>query len=513
MQVLKHPTMPSFEGAAPDLTGLEVLVFWDKDKEPEIVKDTSKFTVFPPIAYVTEAGEHEGVSPKGRYGIQYTDSWYDVGINRENVYIPTVIAVDPNADDDPEITGKIVEAYEDDEGVNAGGLKFKATYVAFPPDYIPDDGPISAADWANWKTNNLKFNEDSFYFTTAGAAEFTTAYADWPEISTAKQTTEQSHNISGNKVAWNIEYDRASPVATYLADLTSGNLAPISVGITNFYYIESFTYDSGAEKIKPIAADNADFNGVNANVKWLEALYAARADLKFTIRYHVKVGAPGDPIKEKRITMDQYWKAAYTVGNDGNARASLPIPTGNYDGAINPLTSVTGEYDLALRLFYYDPLITGGYGAGVIDDLGELDATASGTYLTANVAIIPITSSNLIWTYRKVDKARISQDTNDGEPIVLGRESDANKEMNLYDALKTHWKLEWLYAPNDTISDADCIKVPASWPARLPVADIEFDDLEEGDVNVRREFELEVAGPPSVSGEGNAIPFAFWITP
>jgi len=139
MTVVKHPMNPSYEGAYPDLTGLEVQVKWSNGDE-KIVDDPTLFTVFPPVAFVTTAGSSEKFSPKGRYLIQYNgdDGIYDLNNYSTNVYIPYTIAMALKASQGkdavgnplPLIDGKLPEVYED-QGVKAGELNFKAKYVDF----------------------------------------------------------------------------------------------------------------------------------------------------------------------------------------------------------------------------------------------------------------------------------------------------------------------------------------------------------------------------------------------
>jgi len=179
MTVVKHPYMPSFEGAYPDLTGLEVLVKWT-DGAQELVKDPTKFTVYPPVAYVKTAGMHiKDFSKRDEYTIQYIgdEGIYDLNKYRVNVYIPAVLALDPDRFDDefladrPSVVGTLDEVYED-VGIREHSLKFRAHYVAF--------GFIDATDLFDDAEgdNGIDFSDPYDSGDCYGGADYGTAAAD-----------------------------------------------------------------------------------------------------------------------------------------------------------------------------------------------------------------------------------------------------------------------------------------------------------------------------------------------
>jgi len=171
MVVLKHPNMPSYEGAAPDLSGLSVLVKLS-DSKGTITEKTytgASFTVDPPVANVKVAGEHLAWQ---QYTIYFRDAedWFDTPSYGTKVWIPVVLALATDATvngdagvpkPDIKVDGKLGDVFED-LGINkdsAGSLKFIGKYVqfAFGADYgwdpsdgsVVDDGPMGdpATDW------------------------------------------------------------------------------------------------------------------------------------------------------------------------------------------------------------------------------------------------------------------------------------------------------------------------------------------------------------------------------
>jgi hypothetical protein len=140
MTVLTHPRVPSFEGAAPDLSGLEVMVRFNNGDQARIKAGDARLTVHPPVAYVKEPGVSSWFS---QYTLQYKDPDQVndalVGFNNDyndpvygvNIWIPVVIAL---VDDTNEVTGGPIAKVYEDLGVrdtDALGLKFKGNYVKF----------------------------------------------------------------------------------------------------------------------------------------------------------------------------------------------------------------------------------------------------------------------------------------------------------------------------------------------------------------------------------------------
>jgi len=303
MVVLNHPKMPSYEGAEPDLTGLEVMVTWSKGGVPvkqEIEKDISKFTVYPPIAYVNVGGTSEFFSPPGRYAIQYAgedDIYSVVAAYRVNVYIPAVIALAKTTavTTSPApagtvssayapyvygIEGKIKEAFED-LGVDARTVTFKGSYVNFNEG--AEWGAGATDDWVASATKfapELKLTAADFLAMWYKDPTDTTKNALWPKLKVIDP--DAGFAVTGLKVsssseAWEInkrvdpnDVNKKSYTATYLAGLnnfeTDKKKNVKDVEITSFYRVDRLDYDATGNEIanvKSIAADNDTFGGNN----------------------------------------------------------------------------------------------------------------------------------------------------------------------------------------------------------------------------------------------------------
>jgi len=146
MTVLHHPNRPSFEGAAPNLSGLEVMVRWNTGDQLKINDSMPEFkllTVHPPVAYVKQTGVAAWFS---QYTVQYRDNdvlndlagaMYDNMYNDPaygvSVWIPVVIALSDATGQGIGGDKPIPEVYED-LGIrdkDALGLTFAGNYIAF----------------------------------------------------------------------------------------------------------------------------------------------------------------------------------------------------------------------------------------------------------------------------------------------------------------------------------------------------------------------------------------------
>jgi len=158
MTVLTHPRVPSFEGAAPALSGLEVLVRFNNGDQARIKAGDARLTVHPPVAYVKEPGVHSWFS---QYTLQYRDPDQVndalVGFNNDyndpvygvSIWIPVVIAL---ADADSSVTGGPIAKIYEDLGVrdtDALGLKFKGNYKAF----------VYGTDWGHAVTPSYQYSD------------------------------------------------------------------------------------------------------------------------------------------------------------------------------------------------------------------------------------------------------------------------------------------------------------------------------------------------------------------
>jgi len=137
MTVLEHPNVPSFEGAMPNLSGLQVMVKWNDGTTDKLSGNDDRLTVHPPVAYVKQPGTHSWFS---QYSLQYVDidtvndpftDPYNDPIYGVNIWIPVVVALADTTGQS--VTGTIAKVYED-LGVtaeDAKGLKFNGSYAPF----------------------------------------------------------------------------------------------------------------------------------------------------------------------------------------------------------------------------------------------------------------------------------------------------------------------------------------------------------------------------------------------
>jgi len=499
MQVLKHPNKPSYEGARPDLSGLEVMVTWKKGDTitKQVVEKSDAFEVYPPVAFVNVAGTHvTEFSRRGDYRIQYkSDKYYDLGAYTENVYIPGVIALDPGfydttdplfvAGNEPATTGSLGDVYED-QPFDASGVKYEAVYVAFG---ATDHDGTTLAKGSLLPNYSNGVPPDSYY---RALTEIT-----WPTIAgTAKERT-KANGVSSNIEAWRIPRRPGLDVGTttkpvYLASL-GGPYPSVrelylnkEADVGTFYYVDRFNYLEGNNainggkiladdaKLSPLASDNSTHIATREN--WLAALLAAGEKLKFEVIYF---NLDKTKTAKRTITINEYVKALYTPRADYETvsgvqenwlrpRATLPRLTGGANAT--PARGVTGvqesviygyEDAVYVQLFYYNPYIRGTVGKGIIED----NDIASG-YETANMALIPI--SELIWIYNSVTAERIDS-TDHGNMAPGGPEVWVNaggaistftaNAATIYQQLQTYWDIYWWYEnPNDPTAPLE--KVP-----------------------------------------------------
>jgi len=478
MTVLEHPYLPSYEGAYPDLTGLKVLVFWSNGKESSIVDDPSKFVVYPSVAYVTNSGTSEtSFSTFNQYGIQFKD---DALLNpsalKVNVYIPAVVAINGGnyTSTGASIAGTLGEVYEDKD-IDPADLELYADYLADPPK--PTDVP---ADYysSNWAT------------------------ATWTGAAGVK-----AKRISPYKDAWRMSQDPTKKEAEYfLRSVPGASIVALPVGIDTFYYVADFELVSGADKIKGVIADDGNFNEfadpsdpnpndmktaylidpatspglIRVGLNWWQKLYDA--GLRFKVTYYDPSAPAGTRGPTREIGMAEYTKAMHTTDKDGYPKASLPIATGRLqedpvpaaagpDYVSDVITSVIEEYPLSLRLYYYNRLIRGTYGLGYVDlkdaDRKYVAGSDDDLYVFPNYAVVPITDSNVIYTFKEIETIERRDNTDNdqerGGAYAVNNGSEADNRQNVYEGLKLFWKINYIYqneAKGDTLKVEDVV-----WPA------------------------------------------------
>jgi len=508
MTVLRHPYMPSFEGAYPDLTGLEVLVKWTDGKE-KIVTETSEFTVYPPVAFVKEAGTHVTTfSKKGEYAIQYIgDGLYDLNVYRVNVYIPAVIALADPANDSVE--GKLEEVYED-VGITTAGVTYKAAYTAFEfgedndyADYVDTLEGEDLEDALAEEAEAWEIPADSYYTYLSDLYLNSKGENRWPDFTTADKANVKENSISANPEAWQVNARGETYTATYFATLgapSDGYGEDKSVDIKNFYKVDRFEYVSGIDKVDPIAADDKDLSGSSEAVQEAWWKYLLKADsLKFKVIYYLAKDSTAK--KSRDVTMADYVRALYTVDNDNKPRAALPVLSGGEDATTpSVVESVVEGYDLSLRLFYYAPLIEGTIGKGIMPESGE--------YSNANAAIVPI--SSLIGVYKGLKVERKDGTDHTGEPEIYNYWDETDSINSLYNELQSYWTVYFEYEnPRDA---SKSILVEADWPETAAEGLTDF-DFDVADARELRECTVTFIGPDSVENEEAEWAFNYYMLP
>ena len=556
MTVLKHPNVPSYEGAMPNLKGLQVLVKWNDGKE-EIVDDPEKFNVYPPVAYLkSTSGTHQGFSKYGEYGIQYKgdDNLFDLDAYRANVYIPAVFALSTGSSS-MTIVGDIGEVYED-LGIVATGLMYEGKYTSWDP--VAANGDFNS----DLNTMFPSFPQDSYYHDIADLVRedptdplsvreewlgFKTDVAPTANFQRLKEDGSayewiakdnppsiRKNPVSSSPEAWVLN-DRdtvtgpdANKTAKYLAGINpylgdnAGNAKHIlKVKIDKFYKVNRLDYIPGPEieKIKTVAADDADYGGNNVARTDLGALNRAEdkpldiatreawwrllydAGLKFKVTYYLEKDATAT--KTRVITMTDYVKAMYTVDEAGKPRATLPVFTGNnvsISGTPQSYrmsspqhwASTDGDYNLNIALYYYSDLIetpktlnateAAAVGLGNGDPYGyagkgDLKLDLKVDYETANAATIPLSEIGLIAQFSGFKAVRKDDTDHPGEPTVTSAPLNADSPTSvlgpdgkrypysrvaLYEVqLPTYWDVYWTYE-NTRSSEEVKIKIPST---------------------------------------------------
>jgi len=540
LTVIKHPVNPSYEGAMPDLTGLEVLITFTEngvDLPPVLEKDPSKFTVDPPVAYVTSTSGETTFSKYGQYGIRYTADPYNVfgTAARANVYIPAVYALTAIG----KLNGDLGPVYED--------MDIDATLLSFEGNYTPATIPVPPVS--------------SF---PIGSPYTTDDFKDWAKFTGGAKS---GLKVSSSPEAWMISTRKRDPQdatfqpaqAIYRADLNTGVASRVKYtkDIKTFYYVARFDYSTGSGTLPKIYADNKDLWGYTQDTfdstdplsgqedtdgarkaKWLAAFISS--GMQFKVTYYLKYDpdpdakdpVPPGTIPSRTIGMMDYVKAMYTLGPEYDAatgtiasnanlypKASLPYLTGNEDGPAELLESVTEEYysNLALRMYYYDPAIRGTQGKGKVD-LGVTD------YITPNSAIVPI--GNSIYTYVELQAKRKDSTDNGGKPDIQVGGGKDNNARSLYQGLQTHWKLVRIYKN----LAGDTTEVKRDWPVLLAagvskdpdpekaemqiiVDDMEFEDEEAAGIMDDQPVVITFSGPKSIDYDEETWTFNFRLLP
>ena len=508
LTIMEYPYLPSYEGAYPDLTGLKVQIKWSDDVVDYEV-DTSKFVVYPSVAYVTAPDTSESEFSKfNQYGIQYMlDPYYNPSGPKVNVYIPAVIAIEGGS-----------ASFTVDDGSGYDVAKISGTLPKVFEDQDIDPAPLEL--WANYKNDVTSAPTQlpaGYYSPYLGRTPVTDdekkEFKAWPTNAAPEVLNKR---ISANRDAWRISQDPNDKTVEYLLRSVNGSaLIAKTVKVDKFYYVDSITLTGGDFTKIQIFADNPDFNeytdprvangtpttypndffttntlneeeangnpyrkdvDLKVGENWYKQLY--KAGLKFKVTYYDPSDPNGSTGETRNIDMDDYTRAMYTTDSNGNAKATLPIPTGRGQSTTTPankrllisdvITSVAEEYPLSLRLYYYNRLIKGGKGQGLCDLKISYDS-GNGVYVKPNYVTVPITANNVIYTYSGISKDRIENTNFDNNDIPARVPNDLNLNQvrrSAYDALKTYYKVEYTYSNE---ARGDSIKAKAPW---RPYADL-----------------------------------------
>ena len=382
IEVRKHPTMYSFEAADPDLSGLQVAVYWNEggatsleivDVEKMETEKSNRFYVLPPVAFVDNPGTNNtALSTQGTYKLYYKDASTVLGVD---LYIPAVRALDTamtSTSTSIGLTGSIPAVYED-QPIDTSTVHLTANYVGIPAGFGKKD-----AAGALLATNN-----------TPSAGTFTTSRLDPSQggtFATARRTYEDytwdgaepgivNVPVSSSTIVWELTRDSTKPATKSLLEYRPNNAfkngTTNSVGtlagdkykadVKYFYYVEKLEYRSGVENLRPFIADEEEINGP---IDWVVEL--TNANIRFNVIYYT--GEDQElPEASREIGMSEYVKAMYEPNPNGR---NIGGTTGTPPRATYP--EVRG-YDGNLPLY-------GGGGSGVVDN---------GTYPEQNTYRVP----------------------------------------------------------------------------------------------------------------------------
>jgi len=448
--VLKHPNMYSFEGAAPDLSGLQVAVYWS-DSTMTIDEPASSFYILPPVAKLPDGGSPgtscTAISEFGSYYLYYDGA---SSAKPVNVYIPSVVALvwDGTASTlkgtsatDPNISmvGKIPSIFED-LPFDASKITMKARYAGI------DEAPKSASAG-----------------TFLGASipkDYGYDKITWDALDTDMYEVP----VTSNPTAWEIK--RA---VTSTADVDSKlEYIPVlkypderfETKVGNFYYVDKLEYAGGAENLRFFLADEEELTG--KKIDWVDEL--TKAKVKFNVVYYTGPNQETYDSYKRPIDMDEYVKAMYTVGKDGNAKAAVPVinggsyyvnttPSWTSDSLIQ--SSILGDWEAVIACFYYQPGIKGTYGKGYFDTSDDGGGVAGSAQPWANAAIVPLTEAGKVYIFDSIEITRKKRTEQNGYPEVFlksGASDPARTTIEqLVTAAKTYYEIYYVYVdPNDS---------------------------------------------------------------
>jgi len=537
--VLKHPNMYSFEGAAPDLSGLQVAVYWTEGGKTEVsIEDGSKFYTIPSVARLPGRGTGQttfavlpsctSLSDYGDYSLYFDDGTYSSVAKPQNVYIPAVVAmvwdgspgslfsVNNTATSDPIISlkGGPIPAIYEDRPFDIKGITIRASYMT-----IPSSTSLTARMKGSVTTTAISdlgvFPVDYGY----SVAEMGKA---WEKFDGGFQ----EKAVSKNETVWRV--NRADAPNTdinskleYIPVLNFPNQR-IGVSVGSFYFIDRIEYVAGSAKdLRFFLADEEDLRSQwSARLDPIDWLAEAKSSgALFKVIYYVGERNKEIPDDVRTIGMNEYIKAMYTVDTAGKPKATKPKVVG-YPGAVPtfPLQdSVINDWNASIAFYYYHPGIYGTWGQGDFLVSGGLPNAL------ADAALIPITELGLVYQFSSVDKVRIKNTGGDDRLPQVFVQTTANNRTtlaNLVASTKQYYDIVFWYAdPNDgtkRVNTKDILNwkkdvkdksVP--WSTTNVIGTVPDRTLEGGESG---DFDVRIALPKSEGGTDD-VTFEYEVLP
>jgi len=412
LTVLQHPYLPSYEGAAPNLEGLVVMV--TVDNSTTFTATGSDFVTYPGVATVNAPGTSiHAFSNVNEYQIKYVGGGATLSPDstRVNVYIPTVLAIDQTKatdganwsgtkhyyyyvdDNDYVVKMSDLGVLYEDQDFDETDADNKGKVIEITADYVSP-----TADGRG--PQDLKSSKPVGYFSEKFDRICDTAFNpnnEWISAVDGEKTARPKGTLysggkntrpaSKNPDSWTV--NPAGTRAQYkIATKDSSQIYYVDAKVTKFYLVDRFDYADGAQNIVPVIADAEQFAQPGEFTRiwwWWNKFYPA--DLKFTVTYYDSAD-PGSPKPTRTIGVKEYTRAMYKTDSLGNPKATPPILSGvsQADDArgvkAGVLTSIGGsstadiywpwiskttgrtdanatndEYNLVAQLYYYNRLI------------------------------------------------------------------------------------------------------------------------------------------------------------
>ena len=492
IQVLRHPNKLSYEGAAPNLAGLQVAVFWDNNGTKEMtIEDTiTNFIIDPPVTYL-----HRTAGTAVSSSTQLTDYgdymlYYDAAPSKAkavNVYLPAIVALAWNstvstlaitdtsatAANMPHIvmSGGFDKIWED-QPIKAGDVQMTARYltitagsaIVLPPDY--------GYESLSWDEPKLEGTLGTFTKTNS----VTSSAAAW-EVKRGTTTLD-----TGNE-GYKMEY---FPILEYKKWPREAVPNPFLVDIKTFYFVGKLEYIPNTAKLRNFFADEEDPAIGGTTIDWYAELKDSGARFKVIYYTGENQDLNGD---SREIGMAEYYKAMLELNSEGRPRATYPTVTGMLDNAAraNPALvrysqsliqqSVIRDFEVSIVLYYYHVGIGVGPtypGAGPVPPpvvpgtpppTWSVPNPGDITDAAQNGAVIPISDKIYIFD-RFSEPQRIKNTQPFDNPQVYLVNGPGNNRTTMADLMKMTqllYKVNYIYVdPNDS-SKEDIYELNIPW--------------------------------------------------